>query len=83
MSRAPEQRRDWRVSAILLVTWIVALILVSTRRDDIPVSMLAMATAFFILLIPAMNDLVRTIERIALGRNADTGEKSPRDRTTG
>ncbi len=57
------EERDWKVSAILLAVWIVALFVVSRRSDVIPLSMIAMASVFFVLLIPAMNDLVRSIER--------------------
>ena len=56
-------RRDWRVSAVLLAVWVVALIIVAGRRDDIPLSMIAMATLFFVILIPSMNDLVRSLEK--------------------
>lgn len=57
------QKRDWRVSAILLAIWMVGMAYVITRDIDIPTSMLVIASAFFIFLIPAMNDLVRSIER--------------------
>jgi hypothetical protein len=56
--------RDWRVSATLLAVWILALFIISRRNDDIPLSMLAIATVFFVMLIPAMNDLVRSIEKL-------------------
>lgn len=59
---APE-KRDWRISAVLLAVWIVALVFIAGRRDDIPLSMIAMATVFFIILIPSMNDLVRSLEK--------------------
>jgi hypothetical protein len=59
---APE-KRDWRVSAVLLAVWVVALVIIGGRRDDIPLSMIAMATLFFVILIPAMNDLVRSLEK--------------------
>ena len=59
---APE-KRDWRVSAVLLAVWVVALLIIGGRRDDIPLSMIAMATLFFVILIPAMNDLVRSLEK--------------------
>jgi hypothetical protein len=72
MAETGEKRRDWRISAILLSTWVAALILFGVRRTDIPWSMLALATVFFVLLIPAMNDLVRSIERYAFGRNSNT-----------
>ena len=73
-----ENSRDWRISVILLVIWFVAVYLLWQGRGDIPFSMLALATIFFVLLVPTMNDLVRSIERYALGRHADT----ERDHTT-
>ena len=63
------EKRDWRVSAVLLAVWVVALVIIGGRRDDIPLSMIAMATLFFVILIPAMNDLVRSLEK-RLGDNA-------------
>ena len=47
----------------LLAVWVVALALIAGHRQDIPLSMMALATLFFIVLIPSMNDLVRSIER--------------------
>jgi hypothetical protein len=70
MSR-PAGKRDWRISATLLAVWVVALVFISGRRDEIPLSMIAMATVFFIILIPSMNDLVRTIERRVAGEGRD------------
>ena len=63
MNERPTGRRDWRVSATLLAVWLVALVFIAGRRSDIPLSMIALATLFFIVLIPSMNDLVRSIER--------------------
>ena len=51
------------MSAVLLAVWVVALLIIGGRRDDIPLSMIAMATLFFVILIPAMNDLVRSLEK--------------------
>ena len=64
-------KRDWRVSAVLLAVWIVALVIVVGRRDDIPLSMIALATLFFVLLIPSMNDLVSSLEKRVEGRRGD------------
>jgi len=47
----------------LLAVWVVALVLIASHRQDIPLSMMALATVFFIVLIPSMNDLVQSIER--------------------
>ena len=63
-----DSKRDWRISITLGAVWLVALVFVGSSDFDIPVSMLAVATIFFVLLIPAMNDLVRSIERISKGR---------------
>jgi len=69
-------KRDWRVSATLLAVWLVALFLVAGRHNGIPPSMLVIATVFFVFLIPAMNDLVRSIERYFVTRN-DRGTPGP------
>lgn len=61
-------RRDWRISATLLGVWVLALAFVSARHERIPLSMLVIATVFFVFLIPAMNDLVRSIEQYCAGR---------------
>jgi hypothetical protein len=63
--RESEQKRDWRISATLAAVWIVALIIINGSSIDIPASMLVIATVFFVLLIPAMNDLVQSIERLS------------------
>lgn len=63
MNGRPPRRRDWRVSMTLLAVWVVALVLIASHRQDIPLSMMALATVFFIVLIPSMNDLVQSIER--------------------
>lgn len=64
-----DHTRDWRVSAILLVIWIAGMTYIVNRETEIPTSMLVIASAFFIFLIPAMNDLVRSIERLFNDKN--------------
>ena len=71
MDEPQQEKRDWRISATLLAVWIVALVFIAGDRDDIPLSMIGMATIFFIILIPAMNDLVRSIERSVSGQPED------------
>ena len=63
------EKRDWKISATLLAVWLVALYFITGDRDDIPLPMIGMATIFFIILIPAMNDLVRSIERRVSGES--------------
>ncbi len=57
------QRRNWVTSTILIVIWVLGLLLVTTVRPGIPTSMLIIGTVFFVVLIPAMNELVNTIVR--------------------
>ena len=64
------EKRDWKISATLLAVWLVALFFIAGDRDDIPLPMIGMATIFFIILIPAMNDLVRSIEKRVSGESA-------------
>jgi len=58
-----DRPRDWRISAVLLAVWLAAMAALAFRDTGIPLSMLAIGTAFFVLLIPAMNDLVSSIDR--------------------
>jgi hypothetical protein len=67
-SENPEPKRDWRVSLTLGAVWFIALAILLNTGVEIPVSMLLLATVFFVLLIPTMNDLVRSIERISKER---------------
>ena len=56
-------KRDWRISAVLLAIWLAALAVIWLGKTRLPLSMLAIATVFFVMLIPAMNDLVSSIHR--------------------
>lgn len=77
MHKNKNGRRDWKISATLLGVWGLALFVISGRSDTIPFSMLAIATVFFVLLIPAMNDIVRSIEK------SFAGTREGGDRTKG
>lgn len=63
MTDEEDGKRDWRITAVLVAVWSVGLAVIVQSGSDIPTSMLLLATAFFVLLIPAMNDLVRSIDR--------------------
>lgn len=81
-SSKSREKRDWRISAILAAVWIISIVIVLRSGIEIPGSMLLVATIFFVLLIPSMNDLVRNIER-AVGREpgaASNGQDSSIDR---
>lgn len=66
------QRGEIGITVVLIVIWAAGLAYVSARRPEIPRSMLLIGTIFFIVLIPAMKDLVRTIEK-RLGAGKATG----------
>jgi hypothetical protein len=74
-------RRDWHVSATLLAVWIVALAVIAHKNIGIPFSMLAIATVFFVVLIPAMRDLVRSMEQF-VARHFEETEQN-RDQSEG
>lgn len=78
MNEPQQEKRDWRISATLLAVWVLAIVFVVGERDDIPLSMIGMATVFFVLLIPAMNDLVRSIERSVSGESSDRADPNKR-----
>lgn len=57
------RHRNWISSTILILIWMLGMLLVVKIRPGIPASMLIIGTVFFIVLIPAMNELVNTIAR--------------------
>jgi len=76
MTKPRPEKRDWKISATLLAVWVVALVFITDGREDIPLSMIGMATVFFIILIPAMNDLVRSIERRVSGESGSEVDRA-------
>ena len=73
------RKRDWRISAVLLAIWLAALVVMSRGESHIPLSMLAIGTVFFVMLIPAMNDLVSSIDRF-FDKSEQTTEEGNKDR---
>lgn len=61
------KKSDIAISAVLLAIWAGAMVLVLSNGNRIPLSMLGLATLFFVLLLPAMRDLVRAMEKYAYG----------------
>ena len=72
----PKRPNDWIISLILVVIWGVGLLSVTTLQPDIPKSMLVVGTVFFIVLIPTMKDLVRSLDRKVNGKTALHDESS-------
>jgi hypothetical protein len=75
-SAARERFHDRVISLLLSAIWILAAYFVWRSDADIPVSMLLIATAFFILLVPAMKELAKIVDRwlrseLGLGDRSD------------
>ena len=69
---------DRVISLLLAAIWIVAVVLVRQRNAEIPTSMLLIGTVFFIMLVPAMKELVKIIDRrvkAQLGLSESVDEK--------
>ncbi len=60
---ARERFHDRIISLILAAIWIVAALLVYRSNAEISTSMLIIGTIFFIMLVPAMKELVKIIDR--------------------
>ncbi len=60
---ARERFHDRMISLLLVAIWIVAALFVWENDAEIPASMLLVGTVFFIMLVPAMKELVKIIDR--------------------
>lgn len=57
-----ERFHDRVISLLLAAIWIVAALVVHQSDTEIPASMLIIGTIFFIMLVPAMKELVKIID---------------------
>ncbi len=67
---ARERFHDRVITLLLATIWIVAALFVWESDAEIPASMLLIGTVFFFLLVPAMKELVKIIDkrvRVQLG----------------
>ncbi len=65
-----ERFHDRVITLLLVAIWIVAALIVRQSKAEIPASMLLIGTAFFLMLVPAMKELVKIIDkrvRVQLG----------------
>lgn len=58
-----ERFHDRMISLLLAGIWIAAALMVHRSNPEIPTSMLLIGTVFFIMLVPAMKELVKIIDR--------------------
>ena len=61
--RPKERLHDLLITLILAAIWTVAVFMVWQSDAGIPSSMLAIGSIFFILLLPAMKELVKVLDR--------------------
>jgi hypothetical protein len=74
---ARERFHDRVISLLLAAIWIVAALFVWESDANIPASMLLIGTVFFVMLVPAMKELVKIIDkrvRVQLGLNEPLDE---------
>ena len=72
-----ERFHDRMISLLLAVIWILAALFVWESDAEIPASMLLIGTVFFIMLVPAMKELVKVLDkrvRAQLGVNESLDE---------
>jgi hypothetical protein len=69
--------KDIAITGILAFIWFIAVAVVLTTREDIPVYLLGIATLFFLMLVPSMKELVRGFERRR--RNNDDNSRPTTD----
>ena len=58
-----ERFHDRVISLLLAAIWVVAAVVVHRSNAEIPTTMLLIGTVFFIMLVPAMKELVKIIDR--------------------
>ena len=66
---AQDRFHDRMISLILTGIWVVGVVIVARGDSGISNSMLAIGTLFFVLLLPAMKELVKTLDRLVRGEN--------------
>ena len=62
-SAARERFHDRVISLLLAAIWFLAALLVWRSDVEIPASMLFLGTIFFVMLLPAMKELVKVLDR--------------------
>ena len=70
------KRQERTVTAILASIWFAAVVMVVRSREEVPLYLLGIATVFFLMLIPSMKELVKSVER-RFGRGAEPGDDDP------
>ena len=74
MAREPEketQEKDGAISWLLAAIWLSGLILVRIIREDIPLMVLVIGTVIFVVLIPAMKEIARGLDRFFASHFSD------------
>lgn len=64
-------KSDGAISWILAAIWLSGVVFVRVTREDIPLTMLVIGTVFFVVLIPAMKEVARSLDRFFASHFSD------------
>ena len=69
---AEETRKsDGAIGWVLAAIWLGGVIFVRVTREDIPLTMLVIGTVFFVVLIPPMKEVARSLDRFFASHFSD------------
>jgi hypothetical protein len=74
MAREAEEetrKSDGAIAWVLVAIWLSGVVFVRVTREDIPLTMLIIGTAFFVVLIPAMKEIARSLDRFFASHFSD------------
>ena len=74
MTREAEEetrKSDGAIAWVLAAIWLGGVIFVRVTREDIPLTMLVIGTVFFVVLIPAMKEIARSLDRFFASHFSD------------
>jgi len=74
MAREVEEetrKNDGAIAWILAAIWLGGVVFVRVTREDIPLTMLVIGTAFFVVLIPTMKEVARSLDRFFVRHFSD------------
>ena len=74
MAREAEEetrKSDGAIAWVLAAIWLSGVVFVRITREDIPLTMLVIGTVFFVVLIPAMKEIARSLDRFFASHFSD------------
>jgi hypothetical protein len=65
------KKSDGAIAWVLVAIWLSGVVFVRVTREEIPLTMLVIGTAFFVVLIPAMKEVARSLDRFFANHFSD------------